>query len=56
MTVIIPSYFYPIMGVLGLLLIWKLHEIQVRMGRIQAVNFWARAGTRRRVVVRNPLL
>jgi hypothetical protein len=46
MTIIIPDYFNHILAILGLLLVWKLHTLQVRMGRIQAVDFWARNGTR----------
>jgi hypothetical protein len=46
MTIIVPSYFNHIMAVLGLLLVWKLHALQVRVGRIQAVDFWARSGIR----------
>jgi hypothetical protein len=46
MTIILPSYFNHIIAVLGLLLVWKLHALQVRMGRIQAVDFWARSGIR----------
>ncbi len=55
MTIIIPTYFNPIMGVLGLLLVWKLYDLQVRMGRVHAVNFWAPSRIRRRVGARTLL-
>ena len=45
-TIIVPGYFNHILGVLGLLLLWKLHQIQVKTGRIEAVDFWARSGIR----------
>ena len=45
-TIVVPEYFNHILGILGLLLLWKLHEIQVHMGRIEAVDFWDRSGIR----------
>ncbi|TLY15731.1 MAG: hypothetical protein E6K67_10115, partial [Nitrospirae bacterium] len=45
-TIVVPEYFNHILGVLGLLLLWKLHQIQVKTGRIEAVDFWARSGIR----------
>ncbi|HET8580712.1 MAG TPA: hypothetical protein VFL31_06915 [Nitrospiraceae bacterium] len=34
------------LAILGLLAVWAFHEIQVRAGRIQAVDFWDRSGIR----------
>ena len=45
-TIVVPDYFNHILAVLGLLLLWKLHQIQVKTGRIEAVDFWARSGIR----------
>ena len=35
-----------LLGILGLLALWVFHEMQVRAGRIQAVDFWDRSGIR----------
>ena len=35
-----------LLGILGLLLLWQLFQIQVATGRVQAVNFWDRSGVR----------
>lgn len=35
-----------LLAVLGLLALWVFHEMQVRSGRIQAVDFWDRSGIR----------
>ena len=35
-----------ILAILGLLAVWTFHEMQVRAGRIQAVDFWDRSGIR----------
>ena len=35
-----------ILAILGLLAVWAFHEMQVRAGRIQAVDFWDRSGIR----------
>lgn len=35
-----------LLGVLGLLLVWQFYKLQVLSGRIQAVDFWDRSGTR----------
>ncbi|TAL08695.1 MAG: hypothetical protein EPO02_12435 [Nitrospirae bacterium] len=38
---------YPYMlAILGLTLIWKFHDMQVKAGRIQAKDFWERSGVR----------
>ena len=42
----IPDFVPYVFGILALLLLWKLHEILVRAGRIQAVDFWDRSGIR----------
>jgi hypothetical protein len=34
------------LAILGLLALWVFHEMQVRAGRIQAVDFWDRSGIR----------
>lgn len=40
----VPEYFPYLLGILGLLLIWELHQIQVTAGRINASNFWDLSG------------
>jgi hypothetical protein len=35
-----------LLSLLGLLALWVFHEMQVRAGRIQAVDFWDRSGIR----------
>lgn len=35
-----------LLAILGLLALWAFHEMQVRAGRIQAVDFWDRSGIR----------
>ena len=42
----VPDYVPYLLGVLGLLLIWQLHQIQVTAGRIQSNNFWEQSGIR----------
>jgi len=42
----LPSYYPYLLGVLGLFLIWKFHDMQVKAGRIQAKDFWERSGVR----------
>jgi hypothetical protein len=42
----IPDVVPYLFAILGLLLVWQLHEIQVRAGRIAAVDFWERSGIR----------
>lgn len=38
---------YPfLLAILGLTLIWKFHDMQVKAGRIQAKDFWERSGVR----------
>lgn len=38
---------YPfLLAVLGLTLIWKFHDMQVKAGRIKAKDFWERSGVR----------
>ena len=46
MEVSVPDYVPYLLAVLGLLLIWQLHQIQVRAGRIKAENFWEQSGIR----------
>ncbi len=45
-NVIIPEFMPYLLGLLGLLLIWQFHQLQVMAGRIQAVDFWDRSGIR----------
>jgi hypothetical protein len=45
-TIVVPDYFNHLLAILGLLLVWKLHAIQVEVGRIEAVDFWDRSGIR----------
>ena len=42
----LPEYWPYMLGVLGLFLIWKFHDMQVKAGRIQARDFWERSGVR----------
>jgi hypothetical protein len=42
----IPDVVPYFLAILALLLLWELHAIQVRAGRIQAVDFWNRSGIR----------
>jgi tetratricopeptide (TPR) repeat protein len=41
-----PATYPYLLGILGLTLIWKFHDMQVKAGRIQAKDFWARSGVR----------
>ncbi len=43
---VIPDIMPYLLGVLGLLLVWQFYKLQVMAGRIQAVDFWDRSGTR----------
>lgn len=43
---VIPDVTPYLLGVLGLLLVWQFYKLQVLAGRIQAVDFWDRSGTR----------
>jgi hypothetical protein len=42
----IPDVVPYLLAILGLLLVWQLHDIQVRAGRIKAVDVWVRSGIR----------
>ena len=42
----LPDSYPYLLGVLGLFLIWKFHDMQVKAGRIQAKDFWERSGVR----------
>jgi hypothetical protein len=42
----VPDSYPYLLGVLGLFLIWKFHDMQVKAGRIQARDFWERSGVR----------
>ena len=42
----LPDTYPYLMGVLGLTLIWKFHDLQVKHGRIKAVDVWKRSGIR----------
>ena len=42
----IPDIIPYFLAILGLLLIWQLHEIQVQAGRIDAMHFWVLSGIR----------
>lgn len=42
---ILPDTLPSLLAILGLLLLWHLHERQVRAGRIKAVALWGREGT-----------
>lgn len=43
---VIPDFTPYLLGILGLLLVWQFYKLQVLAGRIQAVDFWDRSGTR----------
>ena len=45
-SLVIPDIMPYLLGVLGLLLVWQFYKLQVLAGRIQAVDFWDRSGTR----------
>ena len=45
-NIVIPNIMPHLLGVLGLLLLWQYHQMQVMAGRIQAVDFWDRSGIR----------
>lgn len=42
----IPEIVPYFLAILGLLLLWELHNIQVSAGRIRAVDIWSRSGIR----------
>lgn len=42
----LPETYPSLMAILGLALIWKFHDMQVKAGRIKAKDFWARSGIR----------
>ena len=42
----LPEVIPYLVAVLGLLVVWEVHQIAVRAGRIKAVNFWNRSGIR----------
>lgn len=44
--VTLPDIFPYLLAILGLLLVWQLHAIQVRAGRIKAAHAFDRSGTR----------
>lgn len=46
MTFITPDILPYLLAILGLLLVWQFHAMQVSAGRIQAVDFWNRSGIR----------
>jgi hypothetical protein len=42
----IPDFIPYFLAILGLLLIWQLHEVQVQAGRVDAMDFWVVSGIR----------
>src|SRR6185503_6645590 len=42
----LPDFIPYFLSVLGLLMIWQLHEIQVQAGRVDAMDFWVLSGIR----------
>jgi hypothetical protein len=42
----VPDFIPYALAILGLLLLWKLHTLQVQAGRIQAIDIWDRSGIR----------
>jgi hypothetical protein len=45
-TITIPDIVPYLLAILGLLMVWQLHDIQVRAGRIKAVDIWSQSGIR----------
>lgn len=43
---IIPEVTVPLIGILGLLIVWQYHQTQVLTGRIYALDFWDITGVR----------
>ena len=41
-----PDFIPYTLAILGMLLLWKLHALQVQAGRIQAIDIWDRSGIR----------
>lgn len=46
MAITIPDIVPYLLASLGLLFLWQLHSLQVRAGRIKAVDIWNRSGIR----------
>ncbi len=42
----LPDTYPYLIAILGLMLIWKFHDMQVKAGRIKAKDFWERSGVR----------
>jgi len=42
----LPDTYPYLMGILGLVVIWKFHDMQVKAGRIKAKDFWETSGVR----------
>ena len=42
----IPDFIPYVLAILALLLLWEFHALQVRSGRIDAVDIWDRSGIR----------
>ena len=42
----IPDVVPYLLAILGLLLVWQVHDVQVKAGRIAAVDFWEQSGIR----------
>lgn len=42
----LPDTYPYLLGILGLALIWKFHDMQVKAGRIKAKDFWEQSGVR----------
>lgn len=42
----LPDTYPYLLAILGLALIWKFHDMQVKAGRIKAKDFWERSGVR----------
>lgn len=45
-NIALPDVVPYLLAILGLLLLWQLHDIQVKSGRIQAAHAWDRSGIR----------
>lgn len=46
MTIVLPESLSYFVAILGLLILWEIHDRSVRAGRIQARDFWDRTGIR----------
>ncbi len=46
MPIIVPEFVPYLLAILGLLIVWQIHQMQVVAGRIQATSVWDKSGIR----------